>query len=104
MPGRRAARRIGKRGAESSSSRVRMPKGDSLSKYCQPLHEHKLDHRITGRLDSACMTTRISRLERVLLSLLIACTVASLAGYATFGLHPRLIGSSAGVARTYALA
>jgi len=32
------------------------------------------------------------------------CTVAALAGYAVFGLHPQLIGSSVGVARTYALA
>jgi len=50
------------------------------------------------------MTTRTSRLERALLGLLIACTLASLAGYATFGLHPALMGSDAGVARTYALA
>lgn len=46
----------------------------------------------------------VSRIERALLLLLIACTVAALAGYATFGLHPALIGSSADVARSYGLA
>jgi putative membrane protein len=50
------------------------------------------------------MTTALARAEAALLVLLVACTIAALAGYAIFGLHPQLIGSSVGVARTYALA
>ena len=44
------------------------------------------------------------RLARALQGLLVACTVAALAGYAVFGLHPQLLRPTAGVARTYALA
>jgi uncharacterized membrane protein len=50
------------------------------------------------------MTTAAPRLQSFLLALLALCTVAALAGYAVFGLHPRLIGSGNGLARTYALA
>src|SRR5689334_3383189 len=50
------------------------------------------------------MTTALARAEAALLVLLVAWTVAALVGYATVGLHPQLIGSSVGVARTYALA
>lgn len=50
------------------------------------------------------MTIVAPRLAKLLLALLILCTIAALVGYAIFGLHPRLIGSDAGLARTYALA
>lgn len=50
------------------------------------------------------MTTTLARAETALLTLLLVCTVAALAGYAIFGLHPELIGPSIGVARTYGFA
>ena len=50
------------------------------------------------------MTLRLLRVERAFVALLVACTVVALAGYATFGLHPQLIGSNAEAARAYALA
>ena len=50
------------------------------------------------------MSSTAVRLTRALEGLLVACTVAALAGYAVFGLHPQLLRPTAGVARTYALA
>ena len=50
------------------------------------------------------MSSTAVRLERAFLGLLVACTVAALAGYAVFGLHPQLLRPTAGVARTYGLA
>ena len=50
------------------------------------------------------MSSTAVRLERAFQGLLVACTVAALAGYAIFGLHPQLLRPTAGVARTYALA
>ena len=48
--------------------------------------------------------TIAARLAKLSLGLLILCTAAALAGYAIFGLHPRLMGTDVGLARTYALA
>jgi uncharacterized membrane protein len=50
------------------------------------------------------MSSTVVRLETALQGLLVACTVAALAGYAVFGLHPQLLGSTAELARTYAMA
>jgi putative membrane protein len=50
------------------------------------------------------MSSLVVRLETALQGLLVAWTVAALAGYAVFGLHPQLLGSTAGLARTYAMA
>ena len=50
------------------------------------------------------MSSTAVRLARALQGLLVACTVAALAGYAVFGLHPQLLRPTAGVARTYGLA
>src|SRR5690349_6278374 len=50
------------------------------------------------------MSSIAVRLGQALQGLLVACTVAALAGYAVFGLHPQLMGSTAELARTYAMA
>jgi putative membrane protein len=50
------------------------------------------------------MTTASARTERALLILLALCTVAALAGYATFGLHPQWIGANVSGMRAYAAA
>ena len=50
------------------------------------------------------MSSTAVRLAGAFQGLLIACTVAALAGYAVFGLHPQLLGSTADLARTYARA
>src|SRR5690242_852620 len=50
------------------------------------------------------MSSIVARLEQALQGLLVAWTVAALAGYAVFGLHPQLMGSSPDLARTYAMA
>ncbi len=50
------------------------------------------------------MSSTAVRLERALQILLVACTVAAVAGYAVFGLHPQLLRPTAGLARTYGLA
>ena len=50
------------------------------------------------------MSSTAVRLARALQGLLVACTVAALAGYAVFGLHPQLLRPTAAVARTYGLA
>ena len=50
------------------------------------------------------MSSTAARLARALEGLLVVCTVAALAGYAVFALHPQLLGSSADLARTYAMA
>lgn len=44
------------------------------------------------------------RVERALLILLVGCTAAALLGYASFGLHPALMGTSLGAMRAYAAA
>lgn len=50
------------------------------------------------------MSIVTARIERLVLGLLVACTVAALAGYATFGLHPAWMGGNAEAMRAYAAA
>lgn len=50
------------------------------------------------------MSDSAARLDLALQGLLLVCTVAALTGYAVFGLHPQLLGSTPDLARTYALA